>query len=143
MHHTWKGWREGKLYFQEKWDKGKLIEGVSYDSEQKSYTYNQDNYMIQAEYEGGMKALYQFLALKLKYPAIARSSGIEGKVWVSFFVDKVGILKDIVVTKGIGGGCDAEAIRVVSALSKWKPGTVRGQLVNMKYVLPVHFKLEE
>jgi len=69
------------------------------------------------EFPGGQSAMYQFLSNNLKYPAIAKEVGISGKVYVAFVVEKDGSLTDIKVLKGIGGGCDKEAIRVNQMLT--------------------------
>ena len=75
---------------------------------------------------GGMKAFYAYVGKQMKYPAQARRMGIEGKVYVTFVVGKDGALTDVRVLKGIGAGCDEEAVRVLSAAPKWKPGKQRG-----------------
>ena len=90
---------------------------------------------------GGMSAFKQFLKKNLKYPNQARRMGIEGKVFVQFVVDKDGSLNDIKVLKGIGGGCDEEAVRVLKKHPKWSPGKQRGRPVKVRMVIPVFFKL--
>lgn len=90
---------------------------------------------------GGMQAFYQFVAENLKYPTRASRTGIEGRVFVQFVVEKDGTLTDVQVVRGIGGGCDEEAIRVVSLAPKWNPGKQRGRPVRVRMVLPIVFKL--
>jgi protein TonB len=90
---------------------------------------------------GGMQAFYQFVSKKLKYPAQARRMGIEGKVFVQFVVDKDGNLTDVKAVKGIGAGCDEEAVRVIKSAPKWKPGKQRGRPVKVRMILPITFKL--
>ncbi|TDI71972.1 MAG: energy transducer TonB [Bacteroidetes bacterium] len=90
---------------------------------------------------GGMKAFYAYVGKNMKYPAQARRMGIEGKVYITFVVGKDGALTDIVVLKGIGAGCDQEAIRVLSGAPKWKPGKQRGRPVRVRMQLPIIFKL--
>lgn len=94
-----------------------------------------------AEPIGGMDAFLKYVAKNLKYPAQARRMGIEGKVFVQFVVDKDGSITDIKVVKGIGGGCDEEAVRVLENAPKWKPGKQRGRPVRQRIVLPISFKL--
>jgi len=77
----------------------------------------------------------------LKYPAQARRMGIEGKVYVTFVVGKEGEITDVKVLKGIGAGCDEEAIRVLSGAPNWKPGKQRGRPVRVRMQLPIIFKL--
>ena len=67
--------------------------------------------------------------------------GIEGKVFLQFIVDKQGNLTQIIVAKGIGGGCDEEALRVISLAPKWRPGKQRGKPVSVIRIIPIHFKL--
>jgi protein TonB len=90
---------------------------------------------------GGMKAFYAYVGKNMKYPAQARRMGIEGKVYVTFVVGKDGALTDVRVLKGIGAGCDMEAIRVLSGAPKWKPGKQRGRPVRVRMQLPIIFKL--
>jgi len=90
---------------------------------------------------GGMAAFYEYIGKKLKYPAQARRMGIEGKVFVEFVVDKDGSITSVKAIKGIGAGCDEEAIRVIQAAPKWKPGKQRGRPVKVRMILPITFKL--
>ena len=90
---------------------------------------------------GGMKAFYAYVGKQMKYPAQARRMGIEGKVYVTFVVGKDGTLTDVRVLKGIGAGCDEEAVRVLSGAPKWKPGKQRGVPVRVRMQLPIIFKL--
>ncbi len=91
--------------------------------------------------DGGMAAFYQFVQKNLKYPAQARRMGIEGKVFVQFVVDKDGKLTEVQAVKGIGAGCDEEAVRVIEGAPKWKPGKQRGRAVKVRMILPITFKL--
>ena len=90
---------------------------------------------------GGMPAFYEFVAKKLKYPAQARRMGIEGKVFVEFVIERDGSITDVKAIKGIGAGCDEEAVRVLQSAPKWKPGKQRGKPVRQRMVLPIAFKL--
>ena len=95
----------------------------------------------QPVYPGGMGAFYQFVQKKLKYPSQARRMGIEGKVFVQFVVDKKGNITQVVAVKGIGAGCDEEAVRVIKSSPKWKAGKQRGKAVKVRMILPITFKL--
>lgn len=86
---------------------------------------------------GGLKGLEK----KIKYPALARKAGIEGKVYVQFIVNKKGNVTNAHVIRGIGGGCDKEALRVVKQ-AKFKPGIQRGRPVKVRYSLPIVFRLQ-
>lgn len=95
----------------------------------------------QPEPNGGLKAFYDYVGANLKYPARAARMGIEGRVFVEFVVEKDGTLTDIKVVKGIGAGCDEEAIRVLANAPNWKPGKQRGNPVRVRMVMPIMFKL--
>jgi TonB family protein len=90
---------------------------------------------------GDMTEFYKYISKNMKYPKKARKLGIEGQIFVEFVVDKSGNLTNIKAIKGIGGGCDAEAVRVISNASSWKPGRQHGKAVKQKIVLPITFKL--
>lgn len=90
---------------------------------------------------GGMKAFYEFVGKNLIYPSQAARMGIEGRVFVEFVVEKDGTLTDIQVAKGIGAGCDEEAINVISQAPNWNPGKQRGRAVRVRMVMPIVFKL--
>jgi len=94
------------------------------------------------EYPGGEPALYKYLAENIKYPQMAKESGIQGRVFVTFVVERDGKVTDVRVLRGIGGGCDEEAIRVVNNMPKWSPGKQRGKSVRVQYNLPVKFTLQ-
>jgi TonB family protein len=97
----------------------------------------------QPEYEGGMEAFYKYVSSEMTYPLQARQRGIEGRVYVQFVVEKDGSLSDVKVIKGIGAGCDSEAVRVVQNASSFKPGTQRGRPVRVRMSMPIIFKLNE
>lgn len=94
-----------------------------------------------AEYPGGTEAMIKFLQKNMKYPAVARRMNIEGSVFVSFVIDKEGVLSEIQVIKGISAECDKEAARVIKLMPPWKPGKQNGKAVRCRFVLPVKFKL--
>lgn len=95
----------------------------------------------QPEPSGGMGAFYEYLGRNIRYPEQARRMGVEGRVFVEFVVDKDGDLTEVKVVKGIGAGCDEEAVRVVKGSPNWKPGKQRGRPVKVKMTVPVFFKL--
>ena len=93
-------------------------------------------------YPGGEQKLMEYVAKNIKYPQIARETGIQGRVYVNFVVEPDGSVSNVSVLRGIGGGCDEEAMRVVKNMPKWKPGKQRGKAVRVQYMLPVNFKLQ-
>lgn len=97
---------------------------------------------VMPEYPGGEQAMMKFVADNVKYPQDAIDKEISGRVLVSFVVEKDGSIGDVKVVKGIGGGCDEEAVRVVNAMPKWKPGMDKGKPVRVSYMMPITFKLQ-
>lgn len=95
----------------------------------------------EASFKGGQEAWYKFLRKNLKYPKRAQRAGIEGKVFLRFYVDAQGDISNIQVTRSIGGGCDEEAIRVLKMSPKWNPGEQRGRPVKAPMSIYVVFKL--
>ncbi|MBX2946766.1 MAG: energy transducer TonB [Cyclobacteriaceae bacterium] len=91
--------------------------------------------------KGGMAAFYDYVSKNINYPAQARRMNIEGKVFVEFVVDKDGTLTNFVVVKGIGAGCDEEALRIIQSAPPWTPAKQRGKPVRQRMVLPIYFKL--
>ena len=96
-----------------------------------------------AEFPGGIRKLMQFLASEIKYPATAQRANVQGKVYLQFVVRKDGSINDIKILKGIGFGCDEEAIRVVKLMPKWSPAKQKGKAVSQMYTLPIQYALEE
>jgi protein TonB len=93
------------------------------------------------EFPDGNAAMMRFLQEHMKYPVLARENGIEGTVFVSFVVAKDGSIQKVEIKRGIGGGCNEEAMRVVNMMPKWKPGKQQGKAVPVYFTLPVKFKL--
>ena len=90
----------------------------------------------------GTEAMYKYIYDKIKYPAIARENGISGQVIVQFVVSKEGDIQKAKVVRGIGGGCNEEALRVVNGMPKWKPGKHNGRAVPVTFTLPIKFVLQ-
>ncbi len=95
------------------------------------------------EFPGGEKALLKWLGKNVKYPPLAAENGVSGRVVVAFIVDAEGNISQIKLLGGIGGGCDEEAIRVVSSMPKWKPGKQGGRPVRVYFTLPIKFTLTD
>lgn len=95
----------------------------------------------QPEFPGGITAMMKFLSQNMRYPSQARRMGIEGSVFVEFVVDQSGAITAARVIKGIGAGCDEEAVRVVRKMPPWKPGVQNGKPVKVRFVLPLKFVL--
>ena len=101
-----------------------------------------DKVEVMPEYPGGEQAMMNFVATNVKYPQAALDKNISGRVMVQFVVEKDGSVTDVKTVKGIGGGCDEEAVRVLKAMPKWKPGKEKGKAVRVQYLLPITFKLQ-
>jgi periplasmic protein TonB len=93
-------------------------------------------------FPGGEDAFNKYLSKNIHYPAVARENGTQGKVFLSFVVEKDGSLTDIKVVRGIGGGCDDEAVRVLKNSPHWTPGVQNGKHVRVAYTIPVTFALQ-
>jgi TonB family protein len=97
---------------------------------------------IQAQFKGGTKAMYKYLAESIVYPKPAQLAGVQGMVFVKFVVKKDGSIGDVEVQKGIGFGCDVEAIRVVKAMPIWRPAKHKGKNVPIYFNMPISFLLK-
>jgi periplasmic protein TonB len=98
---------------------------------------------VQPSFMGGNSEMYKFLGKNLKYPTAAQRANIQGKVFLSFIVEKDGSITDIETMKGIGFGCDEEAMRVVKLMPKWIAGKQNGRNVRVKFTIPVFFRLDD
>ncbi len=93
-------------------------------------------------FPGGSEAFMQHVAKSIHYPVIAIRTGTEGKIFVSFIVNKDGSIRDVQLLKSIGAGCDEEALRVIKEMPRWNPGRQNGNPVNVKISVPIIFKLQ-
>ncbi len=93
------------------------------------------------EFPGGDLGLMKYIQKNVKYPAIAKEYNITGKVYVSFIVDKSGKVTNVKVVRGVDKNLDAEAVRVVKSLPKYKPGKQRGKAVRVMFTIPINFTL--
>jgi protein TonB len=96
---------------------------------------------VMPEFEGGLKAMFKYLGKNLKYPNREKKAGIQGTVHLTFVVGKKGEIKKIEILRGVNDAIDQEAIRVLKAMPKWKPGKQHGKAVNVRYNLPIKFLL--
>ena len=92
-------------------------------------------------FPGGEEARLRFLSENIRYPQMAREAGIQGTVFLTFVVERDGSVTDVRIVRGIGGGCDEEAIRVVRNMPRWTPGRQRGQPVRVQFNMPIRFVL--
>ena len=94
------------------------------------------------EFPGGAAKMMEYIQKNIKYPMMARESDIQGRVFVNFVVEPDGSITNVTVMRGIGGGCDEEALRVVQSMPNWKPGKQRGSAVRCSFTVPIIFKLQ-
>ena len=96
----------------------------------------------QPEFPGGQMEMMRFIQKEVKYPEDAKEMGIQGKVYISFTVNKEGTLEEVKILRGVSTSIDKESLRVVKAMPKWTPGTQQGVNVKVRYNLPINFRLD-
>ena len=129
----------------EKVEKQENIEIVQVQVEQEEEEKEDEIFQVveqDPEYPGGIEALYKYIQSNIKYPQLAKENNITGRVFVTFVVEKDGSVSNVKAARDIGGGCGAEAVRVVKSMPKWTPGKQRGKAVRAAYTLPVNFNLQ-
>ncbi len=94
------------------------------------------------QFPGGEKEMMKFIKNNLRYPSLAAENGIQGTVIVNFVVDRDGKITRIKVVRGIGGGCDEEAMRVLTKMPAWSPGRQGGKAVLVSYTVPIKYVLQ-
>lgn len=119
---------------------------VEFDEPVEEVVVEEDNEIFivvdqQPEFEGGYEAMMAFIKQNMKYPPNARRMQIEGTVHVSFVVSKAGTISEVKVMRGIMTECDKEAVRVIEMMPPWKPGKQNGRAVNVRFILPLKFRL--
>ena len=95
------------------------------------------------EFPGGEAELYHYISKNIRYPQEAKEKGIQGRVFIGFIVEKDGSISNVRNLRGVDSELDAEAIRVIQSLPKWKPGKHKGEFVRVSYQIPIVFKLED
>jgi protein TonB len=133
-------WANGKTKRKEHYENDSLIEGKCFNHAGKDTSYY--NYVDLPDYPGGDNGLMNYLKTSIVYPQVAKEAGIQGTVYVAFIITKTGQVKGVRLLRGIGGGCDEEAIRVTANMSDWKPGKHDGELAYFEFNLPVKFMLQ-
>lgn len=94
------------------------------------------------EFPGGEKALLKYLVSHVRYPVVAQENGIQGKVYVSFVIDELGMIGNIEIIRGVDVSIDNEAIRVIASMPRWSPGKQGGKPVKVRYNVPILFELK-
>ena len=96
---------------------------------------------VMPSFPGGMAEMFKYIARNINYPQIARDHNITGTVNLSFVVERDGSITNVQVLRGIGGGCDEEAVRVIKSMPRWNPGMQRSEPVRVRFSIPVTFRL--
>ncbi len=94
------------------------------------------------EFPGGQEALQRYLASSVRYPVIAQENGIQGRVYIQFVINQTGEVTNATILRGVDPSLDREALRVVQAMPKWKPGKQRNRAVRVSYTVPINFVLQ-
>ncbi|MEE1000544.1 MAG: energy transducer TonB [Bacteroidales bacterium] len=121
-----------------------FLTNMAFCQEEKKVSVDDEVFVVveeQAEFPGGMEAMYAYIQKNLVYPEAAKEKGIEGRVFVSFIIEKDGSISNVKILRGIGGGCDEAAKEMVEKMPKWKPGKQRGKPVRFQFTLPIKFEL--
>lgn len=96
----------------------------------------------QPMFPGGQSEMYRFINANIKYPGAAQRQNVSGRVFVKFVIEKDGSIGKVEVLKGIGFGCDEEAVRVIRSMPRWNPGRQNGKNVRVYYNMPIFYQLE-
>ena len=94
------------------------------------------------EFPGGPEALQRYLSQSVRYPVIAQENGIQGRVYIQFVINQNGEVTNATILRGVDPSLDREALRVVEAMPKWKPGKQRNRPVRVSYTVPINFVLQ-
>lgn len=126
-----------KYHFVEQYNDGKILAGITKDSLNNEYPYNESNFMIPPLYPGDIIALRRLVANKYNYPPLALKNGVNGTVIITFNIDQKGNMIDLKIDRDLGYGTGDEAMRVLKTARQWSPGIKRGIPVKVAYTLPL------
>jgi TonB family protein len=136
----WHGRINDSVYFESVFQNGKLI-STARIYKYKSMTDVYSKVDVVPEFSGGLNAFGRFLGRNIRYPARARENYTQGQIILSFVIEKDGGITNVKVLRGIGDGCDEEAVRVLNLSPLWKPGMLNGKIVRVAYSMPISFTL--
>jgi TonB family protein len=135
----WHGHQSDSIKYICTYERGFVKKGISYDNRGKEYPFTAAG--VAPMFKGGMDEFYKFIGNNVHYPKEAKRNNIQGKVFLSFVINRDGTLSDVKVIRGIGGGCDEESVRVLKMSPPWRPGIQFGIPVRVVYTLPLSFAL--
>lgn len=115
---------------------------VEKDETEDNNTYVIGSIEFEPEFPGGMQGLLRYISQQVKYPVTAMETGIEGKVYVTFIINKEGKVIKASIARGVHPSLDREALRVINSLPQWKPGYQNGKPVKVSFVAPINFVLQ-
>lgn len=121
-----------------------FLTNMAFCQEEKKVSGDDEVFVVveeQAEFPGGMEAMYAYIQKNLVYPEKAKAKGIEGRVFVQFVIEKDGSISNILIKRGIGGGCEEAVVEMIKNMPKWKPGKQKGKPVRCQFTLPINFEL--
>jgi len=136
----WTGTVYDTIYYKCTYSHGNSVSGTSRTKSGRVYQFTND--FANPEFPGGEEGFSKFLLHNVKYPRLAKVNNVQGKVFLNFVVEKTGHLSEFKILRGIGSGCDEEALRVLSLSPAWTPAKVYGVPVNVFYTIPIGFRLE-
>lgn len=136
----WKSYdAKTKESYEDYYENGKFIKGKTITSDGNITEYSSLGSL--PEFKGGLQAFGSFLGNNLSYPSDDRDNRVQGRVYISFIVEKDGSLSDVKVVRGVSDGINNEALRVINKSPKWIPGLQRGKPVKVSYTVPIVFQL--
>lgn len=121
-----------------------FLTNMAFCQEEKKVSVDDEVFVVveeQAEFPGGLDSMYAYIQKNLVYPEKAKAEGIEGRVFVTFIIEKDGSISNILIKRAIGGGCEEAVVEMIKNMPKWKPGKQRGKPVRFQFVLPIKFEL--
>lgn len=136
----WQGSISDSVKYFFSFSKGVAVTGISYQPAGKEYPLTELDAVPQ--FKGGAEGFYRFLGRTIIYPAKAKDNNTQGRVIVTFVVEKDGSISGAKIVHGIGDGCDEEVLRVMYLSPKWLPGTLYGVLVRVQYSVPISFAID-
>lgn len=121
-----------------------LLTNMAFCQEEKKVSVDDEVFVVveeQAEFPGGLDSMYAYIQKNLVYPEKAKAEGIEGRVFVTFTIEKDGSISNILIKRAIGGGCEEAVVEMIKNMPKWNPGKQKGKPVRCQFNLPIKFEL--
>jgi TonB family protein len=136
----WHGQLNDSIKYVCTYENGVIKKGISYNNRGKEYPFSQME--VEPVFKGGIEAFYKFLRQNVHYPTVAKLNNLQGKVFISFVIERDGSLTNIRIVRSIRSGCDEEAARAIKLSPPWISGTQYGVPVRVQYTTPISFTLQ-